>query len=203
MVRRFVALMLVLSLALPACGMAKAPINSVQALQSQGDTFCTAFSINEQEGYWATAAHCATYALEEQLNVTIMGKPAHIVYVGFPSADVAVFQSEATAPAVRLADQTVEVGDELYIVGYPWGITRTKTQGYMAALRIPIVHPTTGYYMTSDLLDITTAGGNSGSPVFNSKGDVIGVLWGGFNAAPVALGVPLEAVRVAIGGYCG
>jgi serine protease Do len=203
MVRKFAALLVILTLAVPTVGFS-APrdlTESVQALQSNGQTFCTAFSINEEEGHWGTAAHCAAHVLEKGLEVTIKGQPAWIVSISFPAADVAVFQSEFKAPAFQLASKNSEVGDDVYIIGYPYGITRTLTKGFLAAKSIPIQHPSTGYYMASDILDITTAGGNSGSPVFNAKGQVIGVLWGGFIDSPHSLAVPLDATRRAFQGF--
>lgn len=201
MPRKITALVLAVLLILPACGYAAPISSSVQPLQSNGRTFCTAFSINETEGYWGSAAHCAAYVLEEGLEVTINGQPAWIVSISFPAADIAVFQSEFKAPAFELASKNPEVGDALYIVGFPYGITKTLTKGFLAAKSIPIKHPSTGYYMASDILDITTAGGNSGSPVFNEKGQVIGVLWGGFTASPHSLAVPLDATRRAFQGF--
>lgn len=201
MVRKVTALLIAAILSLPACGFATSTPASVQALQRDGQTFCTAFSINEAEGYWATAAHCAAYVVEEDFDATIMGQGAWIVSISFPSADVAVFQSSAHAPAFHLAKAALNVGDPLSIIGYPYGITRTQTFGRMAARNIPIQHPSTNYYMTSDILDITTAGGNSGSPVLNAKGELIGVLWGGFTESPHSLAAPLESTRRALAGF--
>ena len=205
-----VTLALILSLViLPTTSFATVNLESVQALQSNGRTFCTAFSIDEENGHWGTAAHCAAAALERGLDVTIAGQPAWIVHIAYPSADVAVFQSQAKAPAFKLAVKAVDACTEadpsdcelISIIGYPYGITRSRTYGHIAARAIPIVHPSTGYYMASDILDITVAGGNSGSPVLNAKGEVIGVLWGGFNDSPHSLAVPLDATRRAFAGF--
>lgn len=200
--RKLAALVLILTLTTPVVGFSAPDLNqSVQALQAKGQTFCTAFSINEEEGHWGTAAHCAAAALERGYSVTIGGQPAWIVDIDFPAADVATFQSTFKAPAVKFASRNAKVGDAVFIIGYPYGITRTLTKGFLAAKSIPIVHPSTGYYMASDILDITTAGGNSGSPVFNAKGQVIGVLWGGFIDSPHSLAVPLDAVKRAFAGF--
>lgn len=196
MVRQLVALTLVAVLAF-----ASDKPNPVQPLQYHGDTFCTAFSIAEKAGYFATAAHCAAYALDKE--VTIGGEPAWVVFVGFPSADVAVFQVDLHAPAFKLAKVAPEVGDAIEVIGYPYGITRTVTFGTMAARRIPLKHPSTDYYMTSDILAITSAPGNSGSPVLNAKGELIGVLWGGFSDSPHALGVSYEGTMQALAAFAG
>jgi S1-C subfamily serine protease len=118
--------------------------------------------------------------------------------VGFPSTDVAVFQTEATAPAFYLANVAPQVGDPLTVVGFAYGITRMITHGFMAARRIPIIHPSTEYYMTSDILDVTTSGGNSGSPVLDKNGYVINILWGGFTDSAHSLGVSYEGTIQAL-----
>jgi S1-C subfamily serine protease len=199
MVRKFAALLLVTLLSLPACGMTHAPRNSVQALTTAGGRiFCTAFSINEAAGYYGSAAHCAAYALKEGLAVFIDGQPAWVVFVGFPSTDVAVFQTEATAPAFYLSNVAPQVGDAITVTGFAYGITRMVTTGTMAARRIPIIHPSTEYYMTSDILDVTTSGGNSGSPVLDKNGYVINILWGGFTDSAHSLGVSYEGTIQAL-----
>ena len=193
MAHKVVSLALVLVLAFPACGMGRKPLNSVQALQANNETFCTAFSINEQEGLWATAAHCATYAIEMQVEVTIDHMPAWLVKIGYPEADIAVFQADVHAPAYRLAETAPVVGATVIVVGYPWGMARTTTKGIMAARQVPRIHPETHYYLSSDVLDVRAAPGNSGSPVLNAKGEVIGVLWGVTQGWTHALGVEYES----------
>ena len=184
------ALLLTLVLSFPACGMARKTENSVQALQYQDQTFCTVFSINEAEGLWASAAHCAESAITKES--TILGKPAYVIFMGYPSADIAVFQSEARVPAMKLSEASPKVGDDVVIVGYPYGITRTRTKGTVGARQVAFIHPTTAYAMLSDILDITVAGGNSGSPVLNKDGEVVGLLWGAFGESSHAISVSYE-----------
>jgi S1-C subfamily serine protease len=183
--------------------MARAPIDSFQALQSEGKTFCSAFSINEEAGYFATAAHCAVHAIENELDVTINGQPAWVVYVGYPSVDIAVFQTDVHAKALKLSKKAPKVSDELVIVGWPYGITKAYTYGTMAARRIPLIHPSTGYHMTCDILNVVVAGGNSGSAVMNKDGDVVGVLWGSFSESAHSIGVSYEGTIQALAPYVG
>jgi hypothetical protein len=191
-----------LALSSPVEGARGFPLDSVQSLDDNGSTFCTVFSINEQEGNWGTAAHCALYVdelLKKDHQVTISGQPAHIAYIDAFN-DLAVLQSKARARTIPLSRYAPAVGDQISIIGYPLGITRTVTQGYIAARLVPILHPF-GFIMTSDFLDITTIGGNSGSPVLNSRHEVIGLLWGGFSDAPLALSITWEAICRSLGGY--
>lgn len=200
MLRKVVTLALIVFLALPACGAAASKPHSVQPLQIGGKTFCTAFSIDEKNGNWATAAHCALHGIEKV--VTILGQEAYVVFVGYPEGDVAIFHSKATAPALRLAEEEVAVGHQITIKGFPYGLPGlVTTVGTMAALDMTLIHPDTGYFMRNNILDITIAGGNSGSPVLNVQGEVIGVLWGGFSDSPHGIGVPYEVVKRLLGSF--
>lgn len=209
--RRVLAAVLVaLALACTPASAAKkhihAPIESIQPLQFRGANFCTAFSINEKAGFWATAGHCAIAAAQvwEKTGepVTIHGELATIIYVDM-LWDIAVFQGERGFKALPLGHGPLVQGEGLTVIGYPYGIARTVTKGWIGARNITIVHPSTGYLMTSDLLDVTVAGGNSGSPVLNEYGQVVGILWGAFNASSHSLSVPWEALVAVLHSYWG
>ena len=197
---------LLLLLVLPTLGISKPSWGiahhwarpSIQPLQIEGRTFCTAFSINEQEGNWATARHCADYAAELGHSVTILNQPAYVVFVD-QFYDVAVYQApKAKMPALKLG-KAPTVGDPISIMGFPYGLPELVTVwGRVAARHVPI----TGYNI-SDILDITVAGGNSGSPVLSEKGRVIGIVWGAFIRSPHTLSVPFESVERALKGYWG
>ena len=214
MVRSVLALLLAAFLALAPIPVAEAgkPLDSVQAIQYQGRTFCTVFSINKDEGYFGSAGHCAFAVIAKNLDgkVTILGSPATIEMVGL-QYDVAVFKADIhNIPALNLADNSVEPCSPtkvrecefISIQGFPYGLPRLVTvTGHMAARAVPIMHPSYEIYMNSDVLDITIAGGNSGSPVMNEYGEVIGILWGGFIDSPHSLSVPLKSVRASMLGY--
>lgn len=196
--RRLVALVIAVSLVLlplPADAKTHLPLKSVQALQSAGRTFCTAFAVAPER--WMSAGHCGAYALElweSGKDVMLMGVPATAVQID-TDYDIAVFTVAVVAPPIRLADRAPEVGDEIAIAGFPWGVPKlVTTWGRVSARRMPVYHPTYDAIMLSDVLDITTSPGNSGSPVFNAKGELISLLWGGFTSSAHALSVPYEAL---------
>lgn len=204
MFTRLASAVLALTVIFPSCIWADIPHNSVMAIKANGRTFCTVFSIHSTEGNWASAGHCAVAALElmeqDGADITIGDFPAHVAFID-PLSDTAVFQSDYKAKAVEFSKELPEVGDKVVIVGYPYGLTKVVTEGIVGARNIPIMHPTYKIQLRSDILDVTVAGGNSGSPVFNKDGKIVGILWGGFVNSPHSLSVPLESVRRALDGF--
>lgn len=198
--RLILSTLLILSLAVPGMARKASMEQSVRPLQTPSDSgqlvsFCTAFSISEKEGLWATARHCAVFAEEMQLTVSIGGSWAIVVYES-PTDDMALFQSGTKAPVLTLSGQEPQVGDPITIEGFPYGLFRLiESKGHMAARQEPTDNG------VSDVLDIAVAPGSSGSPVLNKDGNVIGILWGKFDKSDHALSVPWEAVRRSLGVY--
>jgi serine protease Do len=95
------------------------------------------------------------------------------------SADVALLQldhSPANYLAAKLADSDqVAVGDEIFVVGAPYGIGNTLTAGHVSGRR---AFNDQGPNAAVEFLqtDAAVNSGNSGSPVFNLKGEVVGIV---------------------------
>lgn len=74
-------------------------------------------------------------------------------------------------------DIEVETGESAIILGYPWGSNEmiSITSGIVAAPK----HKWYPYIKLSFFVDVASYPGNSGSPILNMDGDVIGILVGG------------------------
>jgi putative serine protease PepD len=96
-----------------------------------------------------------------------------------PSTDLAVLRVKVPANALTplpLGDSDrVEVGDQVVAIGNPFGLVRTATAGIISALQRNITSP--NQFTIDHVLqtDAPINHGNSGGPLLNSSGQVIGV----------------------------
>jgi serine protease Do len=94
-------------------------------------------------------------------------------------ADLAVLQLEQVPPGMvpaRLADSdTIEVGDEVFVVGAPYGIGHSLSAGHIGGRRAAGAMVSG---VTLELLQTDAAinQGNSGGPMFNMNGQVVGIV---------------------------
>ena len=122
--------------------------------------------------------------------------------------DVAVLKIEAeNLSAVTLGDSdAIAVGDSIYAVGNPLGeLEYTMTSGMVSALDrdITTYDSDSGSYTTINMFQIDAAvnSGNSGGPVYNDKGHVIGIVTAKYSDSGVeglGFAVPInDAVAIA------
>jgi S1-C subfamily serine protease len=112
-----------------------------------------------------------SFSGQDQLAGTVVGSD--------PSTDVAVLKIRAQASALTPLElgnsDAVRVGDSVYAIGNPFGYTRTLTSGIVSALQRQIKAPNS---LTIDNVIQTDASinhGNSGGPLLDAAGRVIGV----------------------------
>jgi serine protease Do len=109
-----------------------------------------------------------------------------------PLRDLALLQLDAkeTAdldiPYVTIAqNHDVRVGEVLFAIGNPLGLERTVTQGIVSSTTRTMGH------LRFIQTDTSINPGNSGGPLFNSRGEVVGVVCAGFVMFDgLAFGIP-------------
>src|SRR5205807_1768764 len=70
---------------------------------------------------------------------------------------------------------TVQVGDQVYALGSPYGLEQTFTRGIVSALGRAIQAPNGTAIAGAIQTDAALNPGNSGGPLLNAGGEVIGV----------------------------
>jgi serine protease Do len=88
--------------------------------------------------------------------------------------DLAVLQIDAgrSLPAVKVGNSDeVHVGDRVFAIGNPLGLQGTVTSGIVSALHRDLNGPYDEFIQT----DAAINHGNSGGPLFNTRGEVIGI----------------------------
>ncbi|SHH73604.1 serine protease Do [Sporobacter termitidis DSM 10068] len=134
------------------------------------------------DGYIVTNYHVISYAVEQGFTLTVMmhdGKSYPAKVVGYDQDnDLAVIKIDATGlnAATFGTNKDMKVGDAVYAVGNPLGeLTYTMTSGIVSALdRVITEEDGTGINMFQ--IDAAVNPGNSGGPVYNDKGEVLGIV---------------------------
>ncbi len=142
--------------------------------QAQGSGF-----VYDTDGHVITNQHVVEGA--ESVSVKFSdGKTYSATVVGTdPSTDIAVIDVDAPASALKpleLADSSaVEVGDGVIAIGSPFGLEQTVTTGIVSALHRQITSPNNFSIDDAIQTDAAINHGNSGGPLLDLNGDVIGV----------------------------
>jgi serine protease Do len=139
--------------------------------------------IISQSGLVVTNYHVIEKA--DDIKVTLAdGKQYNAKVKGFDAkTDVALIEIKPTGvlPTVRLGDSTkTDIGEWVLAIGNPFGLTHTVTAGIVSAKGRTL---NSGPYDDFIQTDASINPGNSGGPLFNMRGEVIGI-----NTAIVAQG---------------
>jgi S1-C subfamily serine protease len=133
--------------------------------------------------------------------------PAHVVRVS-ATADLAMLQVDAPGPFPAIASLAPKaadtpVGKAVAIIGYPLGTdTPMEGSGTQITARSTLVAGTLSKNLADVLqIDAYAGQGSSGSPVFNTAGSVIGVVYGGAreSAGRIVYAVPVDEVGALLG----
>ncbi|MGC2502933.1 MAG: trypsin-like peptidase domain-containing protein, partial [Silvibacterium sp.] len=140
--------------------------------QDQGSGF-----ILDTQGHILTNNHVV--AGGQQIEVTLANQHRYkATLIGHDSVhDLALLQIDAPnlVPAVLAASsRSLVVGQKVYAIGNPFGLSGTMTTGIISAIRS--IHSPQGALIENAIqTDAAINPGNSGGPLLNSHGEVIGI----------------------------
>ncbi|MBM4133435.1 MAG: trypsin-like serine protease [Nitrospira sp.] len=132
------------------------------------------------DGKVMTAAHLVQTADEVTVHFQTGEVVKAKVVTSEPSADVALLQLERVPPNNEVArlgnSDEAEVGDQVFVVGAPLGLGHTLTVGHISARHKP--NTMYGGLSRAEFFQTDAAinQGNSGGPMFNMAGEVIGIV---------------------------
>lgn len=139
----------------------------------QGNSLGSGFIISA-DGEILTNAHVVDGADEILVKLADNSeKPAKLIGLD-KASDVALLKIDAKdLPVVRLGDSSkLEVGDWVLAIGSPFGLEHTATQGIVSAVGRSLPD---GNYVPFIQTDVAVNPGNSGGPLFNINGEVVGI----------------------------
>jgi S1-C subfamily serine protease len=151
----------------------ESPFGGQQA-QGQGSGF-----VYDRQGHVVTNQHVVQGASSVSVRLW-NGQTYEAEVVGSDaSTDLAVLDVDAPASVLtplRLGDSSeVKVGDAVVAIGSPFGLEQTVTSGIVSALHRQMTAPNDFSINDSIQTDAAINHGNSGGPLLNSSGRVIGV----------------------------
>ncbi len=132
------------------------------------------------DGRVMTAAHVVN-GMDE---ITVEGVAGEVVRAKIISsdaaADISLLQLERVTAAMRVAkigdSNTVRVGQQVMVVGAPYGLAHSMSAGWISARWPPDTifrdMPLAEFFQTTATINT----GNSGGPMFNMAGEVIGIV---------------------------
>ena len=167
--------------------------------QGQGSGF-----VIDSGGHILTNYHVIAGA--RQVEVTLWNKKKYRADVigSDRQKDLAVLQIPAKnlTPATLGDSKSLEVGQKVYAIGNPFGLSGTMTRGIISSIR-SVRGPEGGGIDQAIQTDAAINPGNSGGPLLNSRGEVIGInsmifTGGAEQSAGVGFAIPINAAKAVL-----
>jgi putative serine protease PepD len=145
-----------------------------QQAQAEGSGF-----VIDSDGHIVTNAHVVDGATSIKVRFQ-SGKTATATLVGTDeSSDIAVIKVNADSsqlhPLSWGSSSALQVGQDVAAIGSPFGLPETLTSGIVSALNRTITAPNNYSISGAIQTDAPINHGNSGGPLLNASGQVIGV----------------------------
>jgi serine protease Do len=161
-----------------------------QPFRGQGSGFLVA-----DDGLVLTNAHVVRDASEVTVRLADRREYRAKVLGADPATDIAVLRIDAKGlPAVRLGDpKSLMVGDYVLAIGAPYGLEQTATSGIVSAKGRSLPGDAFVPFIQTDA---AVNPGNSGGPLFDAAGNVVGInsqiysRTGGFQG--VSFAIPID-----------
>lgn len=171
--------------------------------QGQGSGF-----ILDKEGHILTNNHVVEGAQSVEVTLSNQKKYKATVLATDKAHDLALLQinnAPDLQPAILADSKNLMVGQRVYAIGNPFGFQGTMTRGIISALRS--VQLPSGVKIDNAIqTDASVNPGNSGGPLLNSHGEVIGITTmiagnpngGAEQSAGIGFAIPISTAKAVI-----
>lgn len=153
---------------------------SIKAVSESGGDTGTGIVLNS-EGLILTNNHVISDGVSLTVSPgksTNVNRPATVVGAD-ANSDLALIKVDPSGlglvPLKLVSSSSVQVGDSVYAIGNPYGLDETLTKGIVSALDREIGAPNGAPIKGAIQTDAALNPGNSGGPLLNAQGEVIGV----------------------------
>jgi S1-C subfamily serine protease len=164
----------------------------------------------DSSGTILTALHVVAGASAIHLTFADGSKSSATVAVRRPETDIAVLQPDqppaTVAPATLGNPNALRVGSEAYIIGNPFGLYGSMSAGVVSGLGRSFQFPDSTQVLHGLIqVDAAVNPGNSGGPLLNRAGQVVGIVTGLVNPTKqdffigIGLAVPIDVAGGAAG----
>src|SRR6266852_5583690 len=166
------------------------PFGGPEERRSSGSGF-----IIREDGYLVTNAHVVTDA--ERIQVKLAdGRRFEARLIGQDDrVDLALIKIEATGlPVAALGDSNrLRVGEFVLALGHPFGLEQTVSFGIVSRKGLPLQVATPGFDFIQT--DATVNPGNSGGPLVNMAGEVVGINSMAARNGTIGFAIPVNLVK--------
>jgi S1-C subfamily serine protease len=170
--------------------------------QGQGSGF-----ILTKDGRILTNYHVVADA--QKVEVTLSDKhkyPAQVILQD-QTHDIALLQIHAPnlTPAVLSQSRDLQVGENVYAIGNPFGLNGTMTTGIISSIR-SVREPEGALIENAIQTDAAINPGNSGGPLLNSRGEVIGMNTliasnGAEQSSGIGFAIPADTIKAILSDF--
>jgi S1-C subfamily serine protease len=185
------------------------PMTTASPDEPQPDAIGSGVVVNES-GAVMTALHVIT-STDRWVIVFADGSKSDATVIGSqPENDLAVLQPRNTPdelqPAILASTAGLMPGDGVVATGFPFGIGPSVTSGVVSGLHREFDDPNNHHRLTNLIqFDAAVNPGNSGGPLVNRDGEVVGIVTAILNPsnagvfAGIGFAVPIENAATALG----
>jgi S1-C subfamily serine protease len=164
----------------------------------------------DADGDILTSLHVVANAADIQLTFADGTQSSAQVTATQPEIDIAVLRANRPPalliPALLGNPNAMRVGDEAFVVGHPFGLYGSMSSGVISGFGRSFQPPNNGQRLEGLIqIDAAVNPGNSGGPLLNRDGQVVGIITGIVNPTEqdvfigIGLAVPINVAGSAAG----